>query len=280
MSNQFIKMAIAYDFDGTLAPGNMQEDQFIPKLGMDSASFWEEANALAKQHNADHILTYMYLMLKKAIAKDIKITRDAMCSYAQGITFFPGVERWFDRLNHYAREKGIELEHYIISSGLREMIEGTRIAKHFTKIYASGFWYDSNDVAVWPATAVNYTTKTQFLFRINKGKLEESDEKGINAFVPHEKRPIPFRNMVFIGDGDTDIPSMRLIKEQGGYAIAVYASENATAKERADRLVMDKRANLALPADYREEGPMDQALKAIIDSVSAHYRLLAIQQLL
>ena len=171
---------IAYDFDGTLASGNMQEYDFIPELGMESHEFWEKVGDLAKTQDADPILSYMQHMLHQAEIKKIPVRKSNFEDYGKKIHFFKGVEAWFARINSYAKSHNVNVEHFIISSGLREMIAGTSIAKEFTKIFASGFMYDHHDVAIWPALAVNYTTKTQYLFRINKGSLEVHDNTVIN----------------------------------------------------------------------------------------------------
>ncbi|MDR3411889.1 MAG: HAD family hydrolase [Formivibrio sp.] len=274
MARKHTRMVIAYDFDGTLAPGNMQEYDFVPALKMQPAEFWAEAQKVAQEQQADAILAYMQVMLKKATAAEIPVRKEGFLEFGAKIRFFPGVEDWFERMNEYARQKHVRLEHYIISSGLREMVEGTRIAKHFTRIYASGFMYDHNGVANWPALAVNYTTKTQYLFRINKGSLDVYDNTLINKYVPDEARPVPFANMIFIGDGETDIPCMRLVKDHGGHSIAVYDPDNKqrnpTLKEKARQLIEDGRATLATKADYRPDSPIDHAVRAMIDKVAAN----------
>ena len=259
------RMAIAYDFDGTLAPGNMQEYNFIPDLGMTPANFWQEVTKKSKDIEGDSILVYMGLMLKKADATGVKVHRDAFVKYGSEVPLYPGVDSWFERINAYAAEKQIEIDHFIVSSGLREMIEGTPIARYFKKIYASSFWYDHNGVAHWPALALNYTTKTQFLFRINKGSLDVWDHEAVNRFVKHSERPVPFSNIVYIGDGETDIPCFRLVKDQGGNSIAVYKTGLGTAEEMGQRLINDGRVNYAVPADYSVGSVIEQYVKSIID---------------
>ncbi|ASF48261.1 HAD family hydrolase [Methylovulum psychrotolerans] len=262
-------IAILYDFDGTLSPGNMQEYDFIPELGVPAKSFWNEAVELAKSQKADAILSYMKLMLDKAKAKSLKIDRKQFSEYGSKLNLFDGVEQWFPKINSYAAQNGLLIQHFIVSSGLREMIEGTVIAPYFKKIYASGFMYDQHDVAVWPALAINYTTKTQYVFRINKDSLDESDNSVINKYVAEENRVIPFSNMIFIGDGETDIPCMRLVKDKGGHSIAVYTPNKKGAKEKAKQLVNEKRAHAALKADYRENGDIFKIVCSIMDKVKA-----------
>jgi phosphoserine phosphatase len=275
MPKRLIPMAIAYDFDGTLAPGNMQEYNFIPALNMLSKAFWTSVNDTAKQHEMDHILAYMWAMLREADKAGIRVHRMDFKEFGKNITLFPGVSGWFKRINAYAKSKGIRLEHFIISSGIREMVEGTSIYKEFKKVYASGFMFDHNGVACWPALAVNYTTKTQYLFRINKGSLDVHDNSVINKFVPTVQRPVPFEQMVFIGDGETDIPCMRLVKDQGGHSIAVYNPGKHHARAHANQLVEDGRSTLAAPADYQDSSAVDLAVKAIIDKIEAAARIMS-----
>ena len=269
MSKKLIPFAIAYDFDGTLAPGNMQEYDFVPAIGMTKKAFWKEVGELAKEHNADSILMYMMHMLDKANAAHVSVHKENFVKFGHSVELFEGVSDWFDRIKRYGKERGVNVKHYIISSGIREMIEGISIKRKFTTIYASSFVYDHNGVAKWPAFAVNYTTKTQFLFRINKGVLNVYDDSKINEFTPNEDRPVPFTNMVFIGDGDTDIPCFRLVKDQGGHSIAVYKPSTHGAKEKAKKLITDGRVNYIAPANYSENNEMDTFLKRIIDKVAA-----------
>ncbi|MGB4509496.1 MAG: haloacid dehalogenase-like hydrolase [Syntrophomonadaceae bacterium] len=281
MSRKKPRMAICYDFDGTLAPGNMQEYDYIPRLKITSQEFWEQVNQRATEQQADEILSYMCLMLEKANAdksKGIQITKKAFADYAQKVTLYPGVEEWFSRINEYGRQKGLKVEHYIISSGIREMIAGTAIAKEFTKIYASSFMYDQNGVAYWPALAVNYTTKTQFLFRINKGYLDEWDNTGINDYLEKSQRPIPFERMIYIGDGYSDVPCMRLVKDQGGTSIAVYKPRTPGKKEIAMQLMAEGRVSMIAPADYRTGKKLDVIMKRLIDKIAAEYRVLEFEQ--
>lgn len=273
MAKKLIPMAISYDFDGTLAPGNMQEYDFIPALRTKPGDFWKMAGRLAAEHEMDQILAYMHLMLEEARKAHVAVRKTDFKNFGKSIQLFPGVHDWFKRINAYAKTKGVRLEHFIISSGIREMVEGTPIHKEFKKVYASGFMFDHNGVACWPALAVNYTNKTQYLFRINKGSLDVHDNSVINKFVPKEQRPIPFENMIFIGDGETDIPCMRLVKDQGGHSIAVYNPGKHGTKAHAGRLIKDGRATLDAPADYRANSAIDQAVKAIIDKVEAVSRI-------
>ena len=263
-------LALIYDFDGTLAPGNMQERQFIPDVGMTAADFWAEVDTLAEINQADGILSYMFVMLEKARLAGLKVRRKDLVARSSEIEFFPGVEGWFDRINSYARDRNVSVEHYVISSGNSEIIEGTSIASEFKRIYASKFLYDADGVAVWPAVAINFTTKTQYLFRINKGAHDWKDNSIINKFVPPGERPVPFANMIYIGDGETDIPCFRLVKDLGGLSIAVYDKGDHS---RVDQFIRDGRVNCGAPAVYSKNSVLDQTVKARIDDLASGYAI-------
>ncbi len=256
--------AIMYDFDKTLCTRDMQEYSFIPELGIPAKVFWDET---AKLSNAgmDKILAYMYLMLKKAREVEKPIRRENFVEMGKEIDLFPGVFEWFDRITEYGKTRNLTIEHYIISSGLKEIIEGSGIRDKFRKIYACEFHYDVNGVADWPCVSVNYTTKTQFLFRINKGVLDANDDEALNRFVPENERAVPFRNMIYIGDGMTDVPCMKLVKEHGGHSIAVYQKGQ---KGKVRDLLLHKRVDFICPADYSEYKDLDSLVKKVIDKMS------------
>ena len=270
------KMAICYDFDGTLASGNLQEYDYIPQLNMSTKEFWTEVRQRAQNQKSDEILAYMGLMIEKANAgraRGIQVTRQAFADYAKKVKLFKGVGGWLERINQAGKDNEIVVEHYIISSGIREMIEGTSIAGHFAKIYASSFMYDQHGVAYWPSLAVNYTTKTQFIFRINKGCLEEWDNSSINEYQPHSDRPIPFERIVYLGDGLTDVPCMRLVKDQGGHSIAVYQPKSSQRKAAAEKLLIQGRVNFVASGDYSKDKTIDHIMMTILRKVSAQYQL-------
>jgi phosphoserine phosphatase len=266
-------MAIAYDFDGTLAPGNMQEHNFIPALGVKPKAFWGEVVAHARQHQADPILAYMSLMLLRARAKGIPVRRESFQVHGNGLPLFEGVETWFDRISAYGRKRGVKVEHYIVSSGNEEIVAGTSIAKKFEAVYASKFLYDDKGDAVWPALAINYTTKTQYLFRINKGVHDITDNARVNEFVEKASRAVPFENMVFVGDGETDVPSFRLVKDQGGLSIAVFQPNAKGARTKAARYLRDGRVHCVVPANYAAASPIEGIVTAQIDLLAARAAL-------
>ena len=273
MPQTHIPLAIVYDFDGTLAPGNAQEPQFIPDIGMKPKDFWEEVDQLSRDNQADKILMYMHLMLEKARAASVPVRLQDFHDRGGAITLFDGVQGWFDRIDEYGRDKGVRIKHYMVSSGNAELIEGTSIASKFEKIYASRFMFNENGVAVWPAQALNYTTKTQYLFRINKGTHDPSDDTEINQFVEMKDRPIPFENMAYIGDGPTDVPCFRLVKDQGGLSVAVFRPHTSGAREAAERFRDDGRVHAVVPANYKNGTELDKVVKAYIGHAAAREAL-------
>ncbi len=268
-----IKIAIAYDFDGTLAPGNMQEHSFIPSLHINKKDFWNEVKKVAKENDMDEILAYMQLMLDKAKEKSIPVRKNDFVKHGKAINLFSGIEDFFPRINEYAKNKNIIVEHFIISSGLREIIKGTKINKNFKCVFASGFKYDENNVAEWPALAINYTNKTQYLFRISKGILNCYDNSTINKSMPEDKRYVLFSNLVYIGDGETDVPAMKMTKYKGGTAIAVYnpalrkSKKKKSPKQICEDLIKQGRVDYIAPTDYTENSEIDKIIKLLIDRI-------------
>lgn len=254
-----------YDFDKTLCTKDMQEYTFIPNVGLTPKDFWKESNQLAKDKKMDAILAYMYLMIEKAHVARVSIRRDEFVKMGKDLQFFPGVVDWFKRINKIGDELGLSIEHYIISSGLHEIIEGSSIYKEFKDVFACEYLYDENDIACWPKNAVNYTTKTQFLFRINKGVLDISNDNDLNTYTPEDDRPVPFRNMIYIGDGLTDVPCMKLVKINGGYSIAVYQRGK---KNKVEDLITNNRVNFIEPADYSEGSDLDNTVNLILSKMS------------
>ena len=266
-------LAVCYDFDKTLSPDDMQAQGYIQKVyDGDVASFWNDCNKLSEKADMDSNLAYMFKMKQEAEGREI-FSKNKLEDYGSKVSLFPGVDEWFERIRRFGEEKGVIVEHYIISSGLKEMIEGTAPARAgaFERIYASSFFYNERGVAVWPAQVVNYTNKTQFLFRISKGVLDVNDP-GVNEYFEPEDIRIPFRNMVYIGDSDTDIPCMKLVNSNGGHSIGVYNSKTCD-KTKVHRMIKERRIKYFAPADYTEGSQMDKLLKAIIIRTAANEQL-------
>jgi 2-hydroxy-3-keto-5-methylthiopentenyl-1-phosphate phosphatase len=259
-------IALIYDFDGTLSPHNMQEFSFIKAIGKNKEEFWTKNQKLSEDNDANGILCYMYLMIKAAQENNISLRRESFQRFGKDIELFNGVKEWFELINAYGRDKELDIKHYIISSGLKEMIEGTDIAKEFENIYACSFLYNVDGIAYWPAVAVDYTAKTQFLFKINKGIKEVSDTIKINEYIPEDKRPIPFPHMIYFGDGETDIPCMKMVKENGGNSIAVY---RRTKKAIAEKLINENRVNFVCPADYSQDKEIYHVVTTILDKIKS-----------
>ena len=275
-------IAICYDFDGTLIRGNIQENSFLPDIDMSPAEFWSLVKDQAREHDMDEVLAYMQLMVEKAREADRRFTREALKKHGSGLELFPGVDGWFASINAYCSKAGASVEHFVISSGLKEMIEGSPIAKAFTHIFASGFSYDANDVPKFAARSVNYTTKTQYLFRINKGIQDSWSNDRINKFTPEAERPRPFSRMVYIGDGETDVPAMKMVNYRGGYSIAVYPpgmkgkrrSRGDMEKMRmAERLVADNRAKFVAAANFEVDGPVYEIVTMLVRRIVDEYGL-------
>ncbi len=262
-------VALIYDFDGTLSPGNMQEFGFIQAVGQTPDEFWSKSNSVPGGQEVSSILSYMKLMIDEAREKGISLTRDSFVSFGRHIQLYEGVKEWFALINEYGNRHGVVVEHYINSSGQVELIEGTSIAHEFKKIFACSFWYDESGVAVWPAVAVDYTGKTQFLFKIAKGIMDISDNTKVNESQKEDDKPIPFSHMIYLGDGTTDVPCMKIVKMFGGNSIAVYSRENQRQQETARKLLKQDRVNFICEADYRVGGQIYEVVTTIIDKIKA-----------
>ena len=263
-------VAILYDFDKTLCTTDMQNYAFIPSLGMTPAEFWELANSFGRQNRMDGILAYMYTMIQESKRKNLPFIRQDLVEKGKSIVLFPGVQEWFRRINAFGAEQGVQVEHYIISSGLREIIEGSEICDAFKEIYASEFFYDESGAPVWPKLAVNFTAKTQFVYRINKGVLDVSDDKTLNDSMPDDSKRVPFHNMIYVGDGLSDVPCMKMMRAYGGQAIAVYQESNRLGVED---LLAKGRVDFIFKADYREGTALDITVKNIIRKMAIADRL-------
>jgi len=263
MNNKPI-VAIMYDFDKTLSPKDMQEYAFIPGIKMKSEEFWDKCTKLMNEKNMDQILAYMYVMLTEARGKML-LNRGEFKKLGESVKLFNGVRTWFKRVNTYGEKLGVQVEHYIISSGLKEIIEGTPIACEFKMIYAAEFCYDEKNVPIWPAMAVNYTSKTQFLFRINKGVLDVTEHTRLNEYTPEDRRRVPFRNMIYIGDGFTDVPCMKLVTVNGGHSIAVYQEDIKT----ANAMIKQGRVNFTAYADYSKGSKIEKIVFAVLEKIKS-----------
>ena len=265
------KMAICYDFDKTLSPDDMQTFTLIPSFGIDKSEFWKDSNELAKTNLMDNNLAWMYELIKYSKFKNKSLKREYFHKIGADVKLYKGVASWFAKMNEYAEKHGIEIEHYIISSGLKEIIEGSEIASNFKRIYASSYLYSADGIAEWPAQAINYTNKTQYIFRIAKGVLDEYDER-VNDSMPDNMLRIPYENIVYIGDSATDIPCMRLVKSRGGFSIGVYDPDKDE-RTRIYQLFNDDRLSFYAPADYSSRGQLSKIMKHIIDEVVAREAL-------
>ena len=262
------KLALIYDFDKTLSPRDMQEFHLIKKLGYDNpVDFWKECDEFAKQNNCDSILSYMYLIAKK----DKNLTKKSLLEEGKYIKLYRGVDTWFKRINDYGKKHHVDVEHYVISSGLTDIINGTKIAREFKKVYACTYAYGNDGKIEWPSRVVNYTMKTQYLFRINKGVLAETNDEDLNSSTPESEKYIKLQNMIYFGDGSTDVPSMKVVQQNGGTTIAVFGDNSK--KNRAEKLYTDKRASFAVKADYSKNSKIEKIVQGIIDSIETQNKL-------
>ena len=268
-----LRTAIVYDFDGTLAPHNLPEHSFLPAVGViDTAAFWDRVHEEARAQDGCPILAYMHLMLQAAKNCGVPVTRTMLQQHGRDIPLFAGVDTWFEQINDYGRGINLEIEHYVVSSGIREIIEGCPIYQRFHKVFASAYAYDGEGNAKWPAAAINYTNKTQFLFRINKGIKNVWDDSAINSWIPHDERRIPFERMLFLGDGDTDIPSMKMVRQKGGQAVAVFDPvlfEQRKSQGRLEKLIAEDRVDYVAAADYTSDSLLRVVVRGILGRMAA-----------
>ena len=262
-------VALIYDFDGTLSPGNMQEFGFIQAVGKTKEEFWKMSDGIAVGQDASNVLAYMKLMFDEARKAGIPLRRSKFKEFGKHIELYEGVKEWFGLVNEYGRLKGVRVEHYINSSGLKEIIEGSPIAKEFHHIYAGTFIYNEDGVAEWPGIAVDHTAKTQFLFKISKGITSQHDSKMVNASIADDKKRIPFSHMIYFGDGETDIPCMKIVGMFGGNPIAVYDPDSSKKKATAQKLQRQGRVKFVTPATYTKDSRTFKIVAAIIDKVKA-----------
>lgn len=266
-------VALIYDFDGTLSPGNMQEFGFIQAVGRTAEDFWRSSDNIAIGQDASNVLAYMKLMFDEARRNGIQLRREDFLRFGQNIELYEGVRAWFGRINEYGAARGVRIEHYINSSGLKEIIEGSPIADEFKHIFAGSFIYDENGEAEWPGIAVDYTAKTQFLFKISKGIFSARDNKQVNDSMAEDKKRIPFSHMIYFGDGDTDVPCMKIVGMFGGHSIAVFDPQNERKRAVAAKLKRQGRVAFSVPAVYTQDAPAWRVVTAIIDKIKADWVL-------
>ena len=273
METQAPIIAFLYDFDKTLCTTDMEDYAFIPSLGYTPAEFWGKANAFGWENRMDGLLAYMYTMIQECAAQNIKLDRAFLNHCGESIQLFPGVREWFARINAFGESLGVQVEHYVIPSGLREIIEGSGIAQEFRETYACEFYYNENGDACWPKLDVNFTNKTQFVYRINKGILDVSRDKELNDSMPEDSKRVPFTNMIYMGDGLSDVPCMKMMRAYGGQAIAVYQASN---RQGVEKLLADGRVDFIFPADYREGMELDRTVRDILRKMTITDRLLEV----
>ena len=254
-------IALLYDFDKTLCTTDMEDYAFIPALGMTPGQFWDLANTFGRDNRMDGLLAYMYTMIVECRKRNIPLTREFLVECGKDMVLFPGVRDWFGRINAFGESLGVQVEHYVLSSGLKEIIEGSGISHEFKEVYACEFFYDEQGLASWPKLDVNFTNKTQFVYRINKGVLNVAEDRRLNASMPDDSKRIPFTNMIYMGDGLSDVPCMKMMQANGGAAIAVYQEGNRAGVED---LLRHGRVDFIFPADYTEGKGLDKTVKNVI----------------
>lgn len=281
--------ALIYDFDNTLIEGNLPDHSLLEEIGWEPEEFWKVSNKRAEDQRADMVCVYMHTLLEKAEEAGKPITREMLERHGKKIKmregFADGQNSWFKRTGEIAREHGLEIQHYVITSGLAEMVEACPIANDLRAVFGSRYLYDENGKAVGLAHVVNYTNKTQHLFRINKGVHDIADDRKLNEYMHEETRPVPFSNMLFIGDGFTDIPCFSLIKRFQGHTLAVLANEVTTEDsdieiaqhimskinksfDQIETLVSDGRADhISLGAHFVPDGRVEQVVEKVARAI-------------
>ena len=262
--------ALLYDFDKTLCTTDMEDYSFIPAVGMTPDAFWNVANTFGRENRMDSVLAYMYTMIEQCRLRGIRLDRDFLRRCGEAVELFPGVREWFGRINRAGEALGLQVEHYVLSSGLREIIEGTGIFREFREVYACEFLYDGEGLAYWPKLDVNFTNKTQFIYRINKGVLDVADNKTLNSSMPDDSKRVPFTHMIYLGDGLSDVPCMKMMGSYGGHAIAVYQESNRSGVEE---LLRRRRVDYIFPADYREGTALDLTVQNILRKIAVSHEL-------
>jgi hypothetical protein len=272
MADRFFQstIAVVYDFDGTLSPQPMQEYTVLPKIGIEPKEFWARVNRDARETQSDMMLVYMRHIIEALELGRINVKREDFAAMAAAIEYFPGVATWFGRMNQYVRRRSagrVKIQHYLISAGQKEILDGASIRRHFKRIYASEYHFNHHGVATFPKILVTDTMKTQFLFRLNKGR--EGLNESINEHMPEAERPIPFQNMIYVGDGMTDVPSMALTKKSGGHTVAVYDPRGERGRATCVKLLNAGRADFIAAADYRPGSKLSRRVELLLDAIVA-----------
>jgi hypothetical protein len=265
-------IGIVYDFDGTLSPNNMQEDTIFRAYGIDKDELWAKADRLVKEKGYERTLAYLKLLIHDAAFREKPLQREDLKALACQIEYYPGVKDYFANFSKFLQtipevEKwGIQVEHYVVSSGMKEILEGANIYQYFKRVYACEYDYDEKG-PVFPKLVINDTNKTQFLFRIVKGKLDLNED--VNSHMPDSERRIPFRNLIYIGDSFTDIPSMTVIQRYGGSAIAVFNPHFPVPSKVMD-MIQEGRADHFAPADYSERSLLINIIHTTLRKIIYH----------
>ena len=257
MASSQTTIGIIYDYDQTLSPNYMQDEVLFPHFGINAAQFWKKSRELVDDEGYDGELAYLKSMLDY-LAMD-RPTNAELRTLGANLKFYKGLPEMFEEmdgmLNDQHRMYGIKIEHYIVSSGLKALLDGSKLAPYVKRIFGCEFGEDKDGRITFPKRVISHTTKTQYIFRINKGMLEPTDD--VNDHMAPELRPIPFHNMIYVGDGPTDVPCFTLMKKYGGHALAVYNpdDENRSSFRKCYQLSAhaDRLKHIA-PADYRAGG--------------------------
>lgn len=259
------RLAIMYDWDQTLSPKYMSEFGLIKPFGFDNnTDYWDYCNnVITKKYNMENELAFLYSIVELSNKTKFPLNRKYLNEVGSQIEFYNGVLTWFDRINEFGKKHDVIVEHYIISSGIYEVIEGSRIFPYFKKVFASSFAYDDKGRPFWPAFSINYTNKTQYIFRIKKNLIDDLNNDGAVNSKYRKKDIIPYSNMIYVGDGLTDIPCMKIIKEYGGHSICLF-EEGMPSENKAKKIKREGRVNFIANADYAENSDIDKIIKKII----------------
>jgi hypothetical protein len=265
-------IALIYDYDQTLSPAYMQEEAIFPQFGIHADRFWKQCQALVREQNYDNELAYMKVLLD-TLEMD-RPTNEELRKLGAKLNFYPGLPEMFEEfqtelLSPEHKAYGITVEHYIVSSGLKVLLEGSRLAPYVKAIFGCEFGEDAQGRITFPKRAISHTQKTQFLFRINKGMLDLSED--VNDHMAPDLRPIPFPNMVYIGDGPTDVPCFTVMQRNGGKAIAVYNPNDPTRssfKKCYQLSAHAERVKNIAPSDFRQGSHLRFLIEEMVQDIA------------